>query len=116
MMDASINLMNQYVMISAQFPPIPTPSTSTTQQTETTNVTETQAKTSKKTDDTTKTTEKSHENDVAGPSTAPKTSSIETHEIGGNIVTIEDIGHESDEMSEIRRRRLQKFETKTEDS
>lgn len=136
MMDASISLMNQYAMISAQFPPIVTiPPPNATQETA-------QPSTSSKSDGS-KADDKSKLNDSAikvgdsldkgpssaqqlsmdeeeaGPSTSQKKSSVETLEIDGNIVTIEDLGHSdpddlSEERTEIRRRRLQKFQTKSE--
>lgn len=133
MMDASVALMNQYAIISAQFPPLqtnPTPSTTTnaTAPTETETVTTTATTTSTATattsDDAKTTTSDSEEKkpiitanitDVAGPSTSQKSSTIETLEIDGNVVTIEDIGRNdpsdpNDPISEVRRRRLQKFE------
>lgn len=138
MMDASINLMNQYVMISAQFPPITTVAApnatqenvqpSTSPKPETLNA----ADKSKLNESVTKTDESrnqgpssvqqlSRDEEEAGPSTSHKKSSVETLEIDGNIVTIEDLGHSdpddtSEAMTEIRRRRLQKFQLNSENS
>lgn len=138
MMDASINLMNQYVMISAQFPPITTvPAPNATKE-------NAQPSISPKSDGATaddkgklnclvtKMSESldkgpssvqqlSKDDEEAGPSTSPKNRSAETLEIDGNLVTIEDLGHSdpddtSEEMTEIRRRRLQKFQMKSENS
>lgn len=50
----------------------------------------------------------------AGPSTSQRTSSTEIFEVDGNIVKVED--DTSDTQSELRRRRLQRFDNKTEDS
>lgn len=137
MMDASISLMNQYVMVSATFPPITTvPAPNATQE----NV---QPSTSPKpesliADNKSKLNESaiktkeslnkgpssvqqlSKDEEEAGPSTSQKKSSVETLEIDGNIVTIEDLGHSDDDtseaMTEIRRRRLQKFQLNSENS
>lgn len=123
-MDASVALMNQYTMISAQFPPlqtVPTPSS-------TANVSETQKATtsndvdSQKSNIEEKKQSTSSNIDEAGPSTSNKTNSIETLEIDGNVVTIEDIGRNdptddpNDPICEVRRRRLQRFELKSQDS
>lgn len=138
-MDASVSLMNQYVMISAQFPPITTVSAPNIPAQE-----NAQPSTSSKSDDamaddksklnesTTKTDENldkgpssaqqiSKDEEEAGPSTSQNKGSVETLEIDGNSVTIEDLGHSdpddtSEEMTEIRRRRLQKFQMKSENS
>lgn len=129
-------------MISAQFPPIsnPNPITNSTAETQpataetaatvATSTASTTTATSEdvgtesleKTEDVPKTNipaKTPADDQEAGPSTAQKTNTIETLEIDGNIVTIEDIADlndSSDAMSEIRRRRLQKFELKSEDS
>lgn len=138
MMDASISLMNQYAMISAKFPPIPTvPTPNATQETIQPSTSPkpegaTADDKSKPNESATKTGESldngpssaqqlSKDEEEAGPSTSQKQSSVETLEIDGNIVTIEDLGHSdpddtSEEMTEIRRRRLQKFQTKSENS
>lgn len=129
--------MNQYAIISAQFPPLPanpTPSnateatetagTATTTATTTTTPTATtsdQAEATKSDTEQKKPIASTINDDVAGPSTSQKTSSIETLEIDGNVVTIEDIGRNdpsdpNDPISEVRRRRLQRFETNSQDS
>lgn len=133
MMDASVALMNQYVMISASFPPLQTSSTASTNTNATTttstatNTTETtseEATTSENVGETSKsdseTAEVTTKADDAGPSTSNKNSSIETLEIDGNIVTIEDIGRSdpsdpNDPITEVRRRRLEKFEARNQE-
>lgn len=129
-MDASVALMNQYAIISANFPPLQTPSTpsNTTSPTETETETETATSTATETPTTSenvettksdseeiKTTVSNITDDGAIPSTSQKSSSIETLEIDGNVVTIEDIGRNdpsdpNDPITEVRRRRLQRFE------
>lgn len=135
LMDASVALMNQYAMISAQFPPLqtnPIPSNSTSSTSPTTSTDETKTTTtttaSESVDKETtvaveekKTIISDASDDGAGPSTSQKSSSIETVEIDGNIVTIEDIGENdpsetSDAISEVRRRRLERFEAKNQES
>lgn len=140
LMDASVALMNQYAIISAQFPPLQTPSTpsNTTSPTETEIETETATSTTTTTTTATPTTSENVEttksdseekktiasnitDDVAGPSTSQKTSSIETLEIDGNVVTIEDIGRNdpsdpNDPITEVRRRRLERFEGSNQES
>lgn len=127
-MDASVALMNQYAVISAQFPPLQPSATSSN----TTNPAETETPTtsadaeSSKSESEEKKTIASNDcitDDGAGPSTSTsqKTSSIETLEIDGNVVTIEDIGRNdpsdpNDPISEVRRRRLQRFEGSNQDS
>ncbi|XP_031634909.1 E3 ubiquitin-protein ligase HRD1 [Contarinia nasturtii] len=117
MMDASVALMHQYSMISAQFPPLQTAATPSTAP----NASETQKATTSDVVDTSeeKTTSTSNITDnEAGPSTSHK-SSVETLEIDGNVVTIEDIGRNdptddpNDPICEVRRRRLQRFEIKS---
>lgn len=135
-MDASVALMNQYAMISAQFPPLqtnPAPSNSSSPTTTaptlaTTTAVEEIAKPAENAEkqqsniDEEKTTVVSNDSDDgAGPSTSQKTSSIETVEIDGNIVTIEDIGRNDPSetgaaISEVRRRRLERFEAKGQES
>lgn len=126
-MDASVALMNQYTMIASQFPlpPIPTPATSadtsaaTTVETNTTE--ETVANPSDNADETKATATASPTdalNSVAGPSTSK--AAIERAETD-STVTIEDIGRNDPSepdgaVSEVRRRRLQRFETKGVDS
>lgn len=136
LMDASVALMNQYAMISAQFPPLqtnPAPSNSSSPTTTaptlaTTTAVEEIAKPAENAEkqqsniDEEKTTVVSNDSDDgAGPSTSQKTSSIETVEIDGNIVTIEDIGRNDPSetgaaISEVRRRRLERFEAKGQES
>lgn len=135
MMDASVSLMNQYAMISAQFPPIvPVPVPNVTQETAQPSISPepedaTADDKSKPDDSATKSDESLYKSpssvqqiakdeEEAGPSTS---NSVETLEIDGNIVTIEDLGHSdpddtSEEMTEIRRRRLQKFQMNSENS
>ncbi|XP_055309629.1 E3 ubiquitin-protein ligase HRD1 [Sitodiplosis mosellana] len=130
LMDASVALMNQYAIISAQFPPLqtnPTPSASSA----TTTPTEADTGTATTSDSVETTKSNSEEkkpitpsnttDDEAGPSTSQKSSSIETLEVDGNVVTIEDIGENdssdpNDPISEVRRRRLQRFESSTQES
>lgn len=145
LMDASVALMNQYTVISAQFPPLPTnptPSTatngteaSTAEEAPLTMKIAIDAKelpstsmespsTSKETSLTSKNLKNEEKiifasNDV-GPSTS-KSNSIETLEIDGDVVTIEDIGQNdpsdpNDPVDELRRRRLQKFQANAQDS
>lgn len=144
LMDASVALMNQYAMISAQFPPLqtnPAPSNSSSPTTTATTPATTAAPTPATTTadeeiakpaenaekqqsniDEEKTTVVSNDSDDgAGPSTSQKTSLIETVEIDGNIVTIEDIGRNDPSetgaaISEVRRRRLERFEAKGQES
>lgn len=130
-MDASVALMNQYAIIAAQFPPLaPTNSTSSSS----TNTTDTNSNPDTDRETPSDAVEKSKSNeseakatesttaDEAGPSTSQKTSSIETLEIDGNIVTIEDIGRndpsdeQNESVSEVRRRRLERFELRNQDS
>lgn len=142
-MDASVALMNQYAMISAQFPPlqtnpIPVNLSNPTTSTDANKTASTSASTSESTSASTSTTETVEKqtvnieekkttasnvsDDEAGPSTSQKHNAIETLEIDGNIVTIEDIGQNdpsdsSDSISEVRRRRLERFEaTKNQES
>lgn len=127
MMDACVSLMNQYSMIAAQFPPIPSDATTSTQNTDQTSATKPVVDETIKNENDPATSEeiqKSKEDETdseeAGPSTSQKSNSIESIEIDGNVITIEDIGridpNESAEVTELRRRRLQKFELKAEDS
>lgn len=130
-MDASVALMNQYAIISANFPPLQTPSTPsnttspTEMETETETATSTAATETPTTSENVETTKSDIEekksiasnitDDGAIPSTSQKSSSIETLEIDGNVVTIEDIGRNdpsdpNDPITEVRRRRLQRFE------
>lgn len=135
-MDASVALMNQYAMISAQFPPLqtnPTPSnssspTTSTDANKTTTTTTATTTASENVDKETtlpveekKTITSDASDDGAGPSTSQKSNSIETVEIDGNIVTIEDIGQHdpsdtSDAVTEVRRRRLERFQAKNQES
>lgn len=130
LMDASVALMNQYTMIANQFPlpsniPSSVATTTTTASTSTTanetnataeNVENAQVNVEEK-----KTTSTPHTDTLdtgAGPSTSK--AAIE-HAETDNTVTIEDIGRtdpsDPDEsMSEVRRRRLQRFESKGVDS
>lgn len=138
MMDASVALMNQYAIISASFPPLQTASSSaSTAAAATTSATPATAtnSTEKETEPAT-TSEPAPETPIsdtdektacalktaneAGPSTSQKDSSIETLEIDGNVVTIEDIGRNdpsdpNDPVCEVRRRRLEKFEAKSQE-
>lgn len=141
MMDASVALMNQYAIISASFPPLQMASSSasttaavatataaatpaaatnsTEKETEPATTSETAAETSKSDNDE-KTTCALKTANEAGPSTSQKDSSIETLEIDGNLVTIEDIGRNdpsdpNDPVCEVRRRRLEKFEAKSQE-
>lgn len=131
MMDASVALMNQYMMISSRFPPMPSAptsaaTTSTTATTENaTNATNTETEITSPSAATLQTTEiETNSNKMpiddgseAGPSTSQKTNSVETLEIDGNIVTIEDIDpNDTNDTSELRRRRLQRFEVKSDES
>lgn len=128
-MDASVALMNQYTMIANQFP-LPantTPTTSVGTSTSTTPTTENTNATASET--TVESTPKSNaeEKEIsdsidsgAGPSTSKATNSTELTELESKV-TIEDIGRndpsEPDEsISEVRRRRLQRFEAKGTDS
>lgn len=116
MMDASVSLMNQYMMIVNRMPPAPlpaTPSTSADSQS-------TAEAPSENSEQPTETVTQSDDSE-AGPSSSPKAKSIETLEIDGDTVTIEDIepndiNDTNDIQSELRRRRLQRFEIKSEDS
>lgn len=132
MMDASVALMNQYAMISAQFPPIQTTSASTNTTVSSSSSTSTSVENTQKSEtvedpkasiqEKVATIVSNIANDEAGPSTSQDgNSSIETVEIDGNIITIEDIGRNdpsdsNDSISEVRRRRLQRFESKNLDS
>lgn len=118
--------MNQYAMISAQFPPIPANVVPSSASASTTIESEKQTTSDTKVDEPKSENEETRESNVAddgapGPSTSQKSSSIETLEIDGNIVTIEDIGSNdpsdpNDPVSEVRRRRLQRFEARTQES
>lgn len=129
-MDASVALMNQYTMIATQFPlpPPPPPSTATvstsTASTSTTNESNANVETletPKVNVEEKKTAATIHTdtlNSEAGPSTSK--AAIERSETD-STVTIEDIGRNDpsepdDSISEVRRRRLQRFETKGVDS
>lgn len=151
MMDASVSLMNQYMMVVNRLPAAP-PSTSTSSPQPSTstasNATDAQPSAdvqptadAQPTAETQPTTEDQPATNVpstsskqsnapivtqiddseAGPSTSHTGKSIETYEIDGNTVTIEDIGpndpHDSNStQSELRRRRLERFDIKSEDS
>lgn len=145
MMDASVSLMNQYMMVVNRLPAAP-PSTSTSSPQPSTstasNATDAQPSADvQPTAETQPTTEDQPATNVpstsskqsnapivtqiddseAGPSTSHTGKSIETYEIDGNTVTIEDIGphdpHDSNStQSELRRRRLERFDIKSEDS
>lgn len=122
-MDTSVALMNQYALISAQFPPIPSnlntsdPSESASTELERpTTSAEAKADEQKSgSEEKTALASDTTDDSGAGPSTSQKNNSIETLEIDGNIVTIEDIGP-TDPNDEVRRRRLQRFEAKTQES
>lgn len=127
-MDASVSLMNQYTMIANQFP-LPAPPTASvgtsTAGTSTSNETNANTETVEKpkaTVEEKKTTVTAISDAIsseAGPSTSK--AAIERSETD-STVTIEDIGRndpsEPDEAisSEVRRRRLQRFEAKGVDS
>lgn len=126
-MDTSVALMNQYALISAQFPPIPSSVTTPASSPEsaTTELEKPTTSAEAKVDEQKPENEEnsSHvpniiDDSEAGPSKSEKNSSIETLEIDGNIVTIEDIGptDPNDPISEVRRRRLQRFEAKSQES
>lgn len=123
-MDASMALMNQYALISAQFPPLQTNSTPPTLTSTSTNSTETEEPTTSEEPEPEKLVKEEETSSASAPDIAdddgagPSTSSIETLEIDGNIVTIEDIGPSdpNDPISEVRRRRLQRFELRNQDS
>lgn len=127
-MDASVALMNQYTMISAQFPPLQTTATPSTSSNPTTLIDDEKATTpennaekEKSKNDEPNAAPSNHSDEEAGPSTSQKLTSIETVEIDGNIVTIEDIGRNDssetgDAISEVRRRRLERFEAKGQES
>lgn len=117
-------LMNQYAQISAQFPPLQTnpplstPTNATDAAAEAEKPTVSEKSEPEKPDKEEKTSVAANitDDDGAGPST----SSIETLDIDGNIVTIEDIGRNdpsdpNDPASEVRRRRLQRFEAKSQE-
>lgn len=131
----SLALMNQYTMIANQFPLPPintTPATSvgtstdtattpTTTATEDTNATAsgTTVENPKPNTEEPKITDEADHG--AGPSTSKAANSIESVDQVDSTVTIKDIGQtdpsEMDEsMSEVRRRRLQRFEAKGVDS
>lgn len=114
-------LMNQYALVAARFPPMPVPASTASTATNTTD--SEIPSTSQSSGAQVKSEEASssaYSSSTDGPSTSQKTNSIETYEIDGNTVTIEDIGRndpsDSEPMTEVRRRRLQKFETKTPDT
>lgn len=142
LMDASVALMNQYALISDQFPPLQaanaTPSTSTN-STAAANVANAadqpdveivESATTSKSCEAQKSDNEEEKtvptanitDDGAGPSTSQKCSSaVETLEIDGNIVTIEDIGRNdpadpNDPVCEMRRKRFERFEAKNQES
>lgn len=132
-MDASVALMNQYTMIANQFPLQPNTapttsvgtSTNTTTTTTTTEDTNANATVSEETVENPKSNAEETKNtdtldSGAGPSTSKAANLIECTELDSDV-TIEDIGRtdpsELDEsISEVRRRRLQRFESKGVDS
>lgn len=126
LMDASVALMNQYTMIATQFPlpTNPTPTTSVGTSTVPTTITPTPAESTTTVEAAKPSEEKKVSDSVdsgAGPSTSKAAISIESNVQLDSNVTIEDIGRndpsEPDEsISEVRRRRLQKFEAKGVDS
>lgn len=153
MMDASVSLMNQYMMVVNRMPaapPIPATPSSSSSSSSPSNVTATETQPAIDTQpvtDTQSTTDPQStatnasttsvpsvpsmqpnesavtrtDDSEAGPSTCHKAKSIETYEIDGNTVTIEDVGpndpHDTnDTQTELRRRRLQRFDIKSEDS
>lgn len=116
MMDASVSLMNQYMMIVNRMPAAPLPATPSTSS-------DSQSTADVPIENSEQPTEPVTQNDdsEAGPSSSPTAKSIETLEIDGDTVIIEDvepndISDTNDIQSELRRRRLQRFEVKSEDS
>lgn len=132
-MDASVALMNQYTMIASQFPlPTNIPATTSvgtsTATAATTNTTSTNTETTNATANVeTVETQKSDEeqkkptaslDSETGPSTSKAANSIKCTETD-SMATIEDIGRNDSsdpDESEVRRRRLQRFEAKGVDS
>lgn len=128
MMDVTVSLMNQYTMIvnrmSAPITNLNASNTINEQQPSTsspsTNWTPSSADVAPS--EMSKQVNASRNDDSeAGPSMSESSQSIETFEIDGNTVKIEDIGlndtnDTNDTQSELRRRRLQRFDNKTEDS
>lgn len=130
-MDASVALMNQYTMIANQFPlqtnTTPTTSVGTSTGTTTTTTTEdTNATANVETVENPKLNAEEKKivdtlDNGAGPSTSKAANIIESAELD-SMVTIEDIGRtdpsdpDDESISEVRRRRLQRFEAKGVDS